>query len=366
MRPSEDNPSFDRVLGCILGGAIGDALGYPIEFIRSAEEIVSRFGAGPPVYLAYTSEPARISDDTQMTLFSIEGLIRAKQAGALTTKDTTEFLLGAYQRWHATQGMRTAPVPAVGRGWMLREAGLHARRAPGNTCTSALAMSFTRPTPTVDDPPNGSKGCGAVMRSAPFGIASKTREEAFSRARDAGVLTHGHPSGYLSAAYFASLIFDLSRGTPFEKALRGADELLALEREHEETTAAVVRARAVAKAGLLDAKKIEALGGGWVGEEALAIGIACALACRGPEDVATTFWRAVSHAGDSDSTGSIAGNLLGAMYGVGAMPERWLAQLELRAAIERASRDLFASSVLGDYLDTESYPREHGRFECSV
>ncbi len=111
---------------------------------------------------------------------------------------------------------RAAPAPS-GQGLLLAEPRLHARRAPGGTCLGALAQSFMgRPLPTVESPLNYSKGCGAVMRSAPFGLAARTRSDAFRNARDAAVLTHGHPSGYLSAAYLAALIFDLVRGSSIE------------------------------------------------------------------------------------------------------------------------------------------------------
>ena len=195
------------------------------------------------------------------------------------------------------------------------------------------------------------------MRSAPFGLAA-SREEAFRWARDAGVLTHGHPSGYLSGAYFAAVIFDIARGAPLADAMRLADELLAKERGHEEMRAIVAEVRRLVAAGPPTAEAIEKLGGGWVGEEALGIGLLCARTAGGatPHDVAAAVWRWVAHGGDSDSTGSITGNLLGAMHGVDALPSRWLAQLEMRDVIERCARDLFAGTVLGAQLDFEAYP----------
>ncbi len=58
-----------RIRGCLLGGALGDALGYPIEFMRSAVGIDLMYGAAAPEHLAYANvAPAFISDDTQMTL----------------------------------------------------------------------------------------------------------------------------------------------------------------------------------------------------------------------------------------------------------------------------------------------------------
>jgi hypothetical protein len=110
------------------------------------------------------------------------------------------------------------------------------RRAPEPP--SALeALSGASSLPTVDAPPNHSKGCGAVMRVAPCGLGAATRELAFELARDTGVITHGHPSGYLSAAYFAALVWDLARGgslgaCPMRWSARGngADELAHLDR----------------------------------------------------------------------------------------------------------------------------------------
>ena len=173
------------------------------------------------------------------------------------------------------------------------------------------------------------------------------------------------PSGYLSGAYLAAVVFDLVRGALLADALRGADELLAREQECEETAEATSRAVVAANAGTLTAAAIEALGGGWVGEEALAIGIACAISCRSAAEIPATLWRAVAHAGDSDSTGSIAGNLLGAIYGATALPSRWLVQLELRGVVERAARDLFASSVLGCKLDNDFLPTRTRAFQAT-
>lgn len=295
----------DRARACLLGGALGDALGYPIEF-----------ESGP-----FPSEPELgsfegiVSDDTQMTMFTVEGILDG---------DVHE----AYQRWLRTQ----ASDFQEGLEGLLGLRSLWVRRAPGNTCLSALVQNahYDR-IPTVAKPPNDSKGCGAVMRSAPFGLFAKSREEAFASARDAGVLTHGHPCGYLSAAFFASMIHDLARGVPFGTALSNAEALLVREPKHEETLVVIRQGAAHDRSPSRQA--IEALGGGWVGEEALAIAIACAKTA-GADDVRATLWRSVAHAGDSDSTGSLTGNFLGAMHGMASLPQDWLAKLEMRDAIE--------------------------------
>jgi ADP-ribosyl-[dinitrogen reductase] hydrolase len=334
-------PPVDRVLGCLLGGALGDALGYPVEFM-SAERIAAR-GAVVPGTL--------FSDDTQMTLFVTEGLIRAKQRwNDRGLCDPVAVVSRALLRWYATQ---TGGELDEWAGWLVTERGLHANRAPGTTCLSALAaLAAGGDAGTVAAPPNHSKGCGAVMRAAPFGLAMDTRARAFELARDSGVVTHGHPSGYLAGAYLTALTWDLSRGATLPAALAAADALLVAERGHAELASALAAARS--ERGRPTVADLERIGGGWVGEEALAIALRCVLAHDG--DIADTLWLAANHGGDSDSTASIAGNLLGAMHGVAALPAAWLAQLELRDIVERLGRDLHAVMYEDALLDHDAYP----------
>ena len=84
-------------------------------------------------------------------------------------------------------------------------------------------------------------------------------------------------------------------------------------------------------------QKLTTLGQGWIAEEALAIGVYAALAAGTFEEGVLL---AVNHGGDSDSTGSIAGSILGASLGKDAIPGRWLARLELADVIERVAADL--------------------------
>ena len=67
----------DRVRGCLLGGAVGDALGTLVEFL-SLDEIRQRFGPqGVTGYEPAYGRRGAITDDTQMTLWTAEGLLRA-------------------------------------------------------------------------------------------------------------------------------------------------------------------------------------------------------------------------------------------------------------------------------------------------
>jgi ADP-ribosylglycohydrolase/protein-tyrosine phosphatase len=374
-RRDEEPPGFDRFLGCLLGGAVGDALGYPVEFIGPGKAILDRYGEQPPDKLDYAGERSGlVSDDTQMSLFVAEGIVRAVQRHKDRGLCSVPGVLGrALLRWYDTQTtpqstIRTTEDNLVRTGWLRNEERLYARRAPGNTCMSSLAKQKAG---WEGKKPNDSKGCGAVMRSAPIGLGAGSREIAFRVACESGALTHGHPLGYLPAGYVASLVHDLARGIRLRAALDNADALLerdakdgSIEGEHRQGARDLLSWIARAKQAAESWKRerptdvIERLGEGWVGEEALAISICCALAIEdgGPDDVARVLWASVAHRGDSDSTGAITGNLLGAMLGVDALPKRWIERVELLDIIERLAGDLYAITILDCELDHCCYP----------
>ncbi|MEJ8671835.1 ADP-ribosylglycohydrolase family protein [Streptomyces sp. MS1.AVA.1] len=109
-----------RVRGCLLGGALGDALGYPIEF-SSLERIRSAHGERGVTGLLFAgdSRVALVSDDTQMTLFTVEALIQAHQRERLKGIGGGWALLvrWAYERWLETQrhpGPEQAAPPQSG------------------------------------------------------------------------------------------------------------------------------------------------------------------------------------------------------------------------------------------------------------
>jgi ADP-ribosylglycohydrolase len=114
-------------------------------------------------------------------------------------------------------------------------------------------------------------------------------------------------------------------------------------------------ARALAGRGRPAPEQLESLGGGWTAEEALAIAICCALCAT---DFADGVLMAVNHSGDSDSTGAIAGGILGTLHGITAIPGRWLNRLEICTAIERMALDIDAitSGRMNSSEAWNSYP----------
>lgn len=337
MIPRRD---FSHFAGCLLGGAIGDALGAPIEFLSLAE-IRRRFGPnGVTGYVELNASGlAEFTDDTQMTLFTAEGIIIARDRGlSRGVWNPTESIFRAYMRWLRTQRMRrTGPTGELTReGWLLGYEAMWREKAPGNTCLSALSSAKLG---TPENPLNDSKGCGGVMRVAPLGLAFPG-DAAFDMAVRAAALTHGHPTGYLTAGVLAQIVAEIVAGRGLEEAIGLALKTLGGWPKHEETLTAVNRAVENAQNTSLppSAEVIESMGGGWVAEEALAISLYCALVH--PTNFTAAVLLAINHSGDSDSTGAVTGNLLGALLGLDGLPSGWLSKIELRFEIENMAEEM--------------------------
>jgi ADP-ribosylglycohydrolase len=341
----------ERIAGCLLGGAVGDALGAPIEFMRLSE-IRDLFGpAGLTDYAPAYGKLGAITDDTQMTLFTAEGLLRAVCREAhLGSVDVSSVVWFAYLRWFKTQGYASASDgfayatedlppfgagPPLPNGWLGSVRGLHAQRGPGNTCLSALRFGKAG---RLEEPPiNSSKGCGGVMRAAPAGVLGDSVGRSFALGCATAVLTHGHPTGWLAGGALAAIVHAVIEGASVREGVDEALRMLSRDARASECRDALSAAVDLAGRGRPNPEKITTLGEGWIAEEALAIGVYAALSAASFREGALV---AVNHGGDSDSTGAIAGNILGAALGRGAIPPRWVEKLELADVIAQVAADL--------------------------
>lgn len=355
-----------RFLGCFLGGAIGDALGGPIEFL-SLDEIRRRWPPGGPAsYVPMNGRKGVITDDTQMTLWTAEGLIRADNRFASRgIAHAPGVVWGAYRRWLRTQEpsrrLRDGHTEEHD-GWLLSRPEVFDIQAPGNTCLSALRGGVPGGIKPEDYPSssthsewgalNDSKGCGGVMRVAPVGLVAS---DPFTLAAEIAALTHSHPTGYLAAGALARIVNEIIRGRSIGDAVHRAEPELQEWPRHDEVLSALREStRLAAQTREATPEAVESLGTGWVAEEALAIAVYCALTA---DDVRSALALAASHSGDSDSTAAITGNILGAARGVEALPDDLLADLELRTLIEEVANDFADHFVDGrSGHDLDKYP----------
>lgn len=305
---------------CLFGGAVGDALGYEIEFssITTIQKHYGETGLQQPIL---HDGKLIVSDDTQMTLFTLE----AANACDTTTSasDVVKRVRIAYLDWYQTQRGHSGLFNYTGK--IGRNNVLQVTRAPGNCCMSSMAAGGLG-TPEV--PINDNKGCGGVMRVAPLGLYPEkwSANQVFELAMRAAAITHTHPTGYLSAGALAVMIFFLIQGKGIDNAVEKTKSILYSYPSHSETMAKIDQAINLASTEMKPLTAVETLGQGWIAEEALGIGLYAAL--RG-DSYTEVIQIAANHSGDSDSTASIAGQIYGAWRGNDQIPKEWIDALDV-------------------------------------
>ena len=323
----------ERSRGCLLGGAIGDALGAPVEFVTAPARLDAMMGDAAPVDL---SSPL-VTDDTQMTMFTAEALIRNWVHWVATGEDWYPSIAhGSYRRWLATQEHPMPQAEYLLDGWLQSDRRLWAARAPGNTCLGSLRSGKAG---TLERRINDSMGCGGVMRVAPAGLMLGP-ESAFYCGCTSAAITHGHDNGIAPAGALAMIISLLTRDCTIAQAVDIAIDHTSHQSYGAETAAILRAARDLAAHPFTRAQMTDALGEGWVGHEALAIAVACSLAWG--DDPKTAIWAGANHQGDSDSTASIAGQIVGAAHGLSALPQAWVGSVEMGDTLTRLA-DVLAS-----------------------
>lgn len=367
----------DRIRGSLMAGASGDALGYSVEFM-SRKSILAQYGTKGITKFDLSSEgKALVSDDTQMTLFTACGMLMGVTRGYMrgVGGQPEGYVDGAYLDWYYTQTGKKKEMLTddFHYTWLRDMPELAHRRAPGNTCLSACESLLQH-----KEVQNNSKGCGGIMRVAPMALLMAgywSRGGSFYNAEqmdeagaEVAAVTHKHPLAFLPAAMLTHLIYSVIRMEENEikanmagialETIDALDNIYKSEYEEDKRYLANLTRMAVAFAAndKSDAENIRLLGEGWTGEEAWAIALYCAV--RHIDSIEEAIIAAVNHDGDSDSTGAVCGNIMGAIYGYEAMKRKCLfcpqgkdleQTLELSDIILTLADDLYTSCIISEY-----------------
>ena len=367
----ENEIMLDRTRGCMVGGAVGDALGYPVEF-ASWPQIQWKYGvSGIRNYQLDRRGLAPISDDTQMSLFTAAGILlgmtRKYMRGIMGRIDT--YCQWSYLDWLHTQEWSSRHEEERIDSWLMDVPELYARRAPGNTCLSAL-RAIEKDKPVEND----SCGCGGVMRTAPMALLSYIHDYSNGDpdycdmcAAEAARITHKHPLGFLPSAVLNRILMCIMAGKAGDgeqlaavvedcvTALAGIKSQTDEDKTYGECwpnhvaklQSIIRKALELAYSDKPDVVAIESLGGGWTGHEALAIAIYSAV--KHSLSFEDAIISAVNHSGDSDSTGAICGNIIGCLLGRQAIPSKFTDKLELVDVIEEMAHDLWTGCIISEY-----------------
>jgi ADP-ribosylglycohydrolase len=373
----------DKFRGCLFGGAIGDALGYSVEFME-LDQIRQKYGENGITSYDLKNGVAEISDDTQMTLFTANGLLIWKTRGMMRgiAAVPNGYCWHCYKAWLTTQNGNCSlwrskvddilkKSPWEEYPWLIQIPELHNRRAPGNTVLSVLR---TNKHGAIDQPTNDSKGCGSIMRVAPIGLYFENTDidTICLNGAENAALTHGHDLGYIPAAALVYIInriiyddYGIPLGNIVNDCIRKI-ELLFNDKPHINDFIEIMeKSVKMAKSDINDVKAIAELGEGWVAEETLAIAVYCSL--RYHDNFEKAIIASVNHSGDSDSTGSVTGNIMGAIHGYNKIPEKFISSLELKDIIMEIADDLYSDCQICEYQRepfTEEDEKWYSKYCC--
>ncbi|MCQ9181443.1 ADP-ribosylglycohydrolase family protein [Streptomyces sp. IBSBF 2953] len=360
---AEQQDFRSRVRGTLLGAAVGDALGAPVDGL-DIEEI--RQGHGPEGVVdlapAYGRRGA-VSHLTQLTLFTMDGLIRAQVRRDTGAWHPPTDLHRAYLRWAATQRDWGPDLRRKDNGWLALEEWLYVRRDPTRTLLLGLGDETMG---TLESPKSpDAAGPEVVPRSVPFGLLVGWEPQLVAQlAVECAAQTHGHPTAGLSAGAYAVTVHALARGESLDGAVQRALALLSARPGHEPVSEALRHALGAVRQGLPGPARVEELAAAGTAEAVLSGAVYCALVA---EDVRHGLRLAVNHGAPSASTAAVAGGLLGAMHGETALPPAWLAELEGRPTMLELADDFAMEMTQGPALHNPAgaspgwltrYPRE--------
>jgi hypothetical protein len=335
----------------MIGCAAGDALGYPVEVLSEAT-IVERYGLrGITDYDLDENGTAHFTADTQLMLLSANGILFAHTRGALRgiMAPVYQYFDAFYMDWYRLQ---TEKRPHRARcGWINAYPALSAKRALSPTVVKVAA---SKKFGSMDEPVNDSKGSACLLRAVPIGL-SYFRDPAYilDLGANTAALTHGHELAWMSSAALALIIShiihtELPITEAVNKTLSALYEAFPDSRKAvNELSSTIHSAMSLATSASSDLDAIHALGKGWVADEALAIGILCAL--RHENDIAGAMTFAANHGGDSNNTAAIAGTLVGARIGFNAIPDRFVDRLELVDVILELADDVTTDCPMYDW-----------------
>lgn len=303
----ETAPRRERIVGAVLGAAIGDAMGHPTEFVGSFDAIRARWPPnGVTGYELYWTDGdsrfAPYTDDTQMAECVLRALLFGRDEGA-DLDGTMRHLAGLFVDW--------ASDPQGGH------------RSPGNACLAGC-RSLASGTAWYEAGGERAGGCGSVMRAYPFGLVFSDdldRAEAWSVAHSK--LTHRDP---IALAASAAMAVGTARALRGDEPLTVLGEMVGVACRYSPKTAEMMAlALHEAETGVEPEVTLNRLRG-WAAHEAIAAVVY--LFARHADDPRAAILEGANTPGDSDSLATLAGALVGARTGIGALPSDWVRDVE--------------------------------------
>lgn len=336
----------DAYRGCLLGLAIGDAMGYPVD-TKTWKQIQEDYGPYGLMGYDLRNGYAEVSSHTQLAVFSCNGLLLGLTRGQVYGKmaPLVRYVGVAQQEWAI--GQRRYDQPGRNRCWVFRISEMRHRH-----CTDTrMVETLNRDKPgSLEEPVNRYDTPASLASAVSAGIFAETGKLGLKEADRLGAecvaLTHGHPLAFLPGAMIAHVIIDCLRHGDIplkaivKKSLRALQEQFVREfpREISQITALVEQAVSLADERLTQpATAMERLKCD-TGAEVLAGALYAALLCE--DDFDNAMIVAANHSGRSAAVCCLTGAILGAKLGEEALPEFYMDGLYIADILRELADDL--------------------------
>ena len=333
----------DIFKGCLLGLAVGDALGATVDG-KSYQRICQDYGPAGLLGYDLVNGCANISSYTQVAAFGLNSLLVAVNKNRTTLEDYLYYMNRGLGEWAHAQHLPGAPRTRC--CWMYHVPQMRQRRCMDARTLDALTREVTG---TMEAPANGSTGPGTLTAAAMVGLYFSPER---LQVGDIGILagqtvalTHGDPTAFLSGAALAYALAGIVQEpeAELESQFVQAAQAVAAQFGREYPQAKIVKElihqaiRAYHQPELLPVEAMEQL----VCNSAAQVLTGAVYAClAGREDFDSAMIIAVNHSGKSAAVGAIAGALMGAHLGESALPEFYLESLPCADVLREIAEDL--------------------------
>ena len=341
------NHNEDKYVGCMIGAAIGDALGTPIKGLMP-DERREKFGKKGITDFVITDGKAQISENTQLCMFTADGLIKSSLRNGDDDLPDFRNIYNSYQDWRNARKLYYEPN---NHGWVSNIREFYKKNNQEFVCTEVIDLGIPG---SIEFPVNENKDSEGLMRTAPFGLRLyKDPDLAFEAGARCASLTHGSPDAYLSAGLISAIISNIIIGKDLDYAVDDSIEILKKYKGHDNLLELIDKARQLSKSKLAEKAAIRKIGAGNDAHEACAIGLYCVF--KHPDDFEKAVIAAANHEGNTSVTSIITGCIVGTNVGEKNIPLKWRENIAFSSEIKELAMDLF--SDIQDIKDAdERYP----------
>ena len=334
--------------GCLLGLAVGDAMGAPVDG-KTYGDICQMYG--PAGLLGYDSANglAEITSYSQVAMFSANGLLVGAARVRTSADDQLRYITAALKEWARVQHLPGAPENRI--CWLRQVSQLRRRRCMDPRTLDALTRDVLG---SPDAPANQSAGAGTLTAVIPVALFFQPERMDFWELGQLGAkivaLTHGDPMAYLSGAVLAYALAGMIHdpACPMEDQFLHAAQAVTTQfpgvasgKLQTLIQNAVTMAMDPTILSVQAMEKLECN----TAAQVLAGAVYAVLSGRGDFDA--SMITAVNHSGKSAAVGAVTGALLGASMGEEALPEFYLDCLDCDHVIRELAQDLHTACPKG-------------------